>query len=275
MSWVTFGTLSTTAPFMSNLPPVSAPASPPMSILMYHQIGLYPRPDAHRALFCHIDRFRAQLRYLKLMGFEVLNLAQAHACLFEGKPLPKRSVVITVDDGYDDFREHAWPALQEFGCSATVYLVSDLIGQTASWLTDWPHQPKLMDATAVRQLKREGCDFGSHAVSHPRLSTLSAAEQRREIFDSKKALEDVLGEAVPDFCYPYGDYSLRARDLVQEAGYRTATTCIRGAANLSDNPFELTRKAISYGDNVLGFAFKLHAKQARKGQAALPDRIPS
>mgnify|MGYP003351462914 CR=1 FL=1 len=90
-----------------------------------------------------------------------------------------------------------------------------------------------------------------------------------------RQLEDVLGEAVPDFCYPYGDYSLRARDLVQEAGYRTATTCIRGAANLSDNPFELTRKAISYGDNLVGFAFKLHAKQARKGQAALPDRIPS
>ncbi len=73
----------------------------------------------------------------------------------------------------------------------------------------------------------------------------------------------------------YHLYLQPGADLVQEAGYRTATTCIRGAANLSDNPFELTRKAISYGDNLVGFAFKLHAKQARKGQAALPDRIPS
>jgi peptidoglycan/xylan/chitin deacetylase (PgdA/CDA1 family) len=260
---------------MSTLPPVSAPASPSMSILMYHQIGQYPRPHAHRALFCHIDRFRAQLRYLNLMGFEVLSLAQAHACLLGGRPLAKRSVVITVDDGYDDFREHAWPALKEHGCSATVYLVSDLVGKRANWLTDWPQQPRLMDAAAVRQLRSEGCDFGSHAMTHPRLSTLSAADQRREIFDSKKALEDVLGEAVPHFCYPYGDYSLRARDLVEAAGYQTATTCIRGAANLSDNAFELTRKAISWGDNLIGFAFKLHAKQARKGQAALPDRVAS
>ena len=256
----------------SSVPHSSVPATPPLSILMYHQIGLYPRPDAHRALFCHIDRFKAQLRYLKWAGFDVINLTQARARLFEGRPLTRRTVVITVDDGYDDFREHAWPALQAEGLSATVYLVSSLIGQTASWLSDWPHQPKLMDAAAVRQLRQEGCDFGSHAATHPRLSRLSAAQQRAEIFDSKAALEDLLGEAVPDFCYPYGDYSLRARDLVQEAGYRTATTCIRGAGNLSDNPFELTRKAISYGDNLLGFAWKLHAKQARKGQGALPDQ---
>lgn len=245
---------------------------PPLSILMYHQIGPYPRPDQHRALFCHIDRFRAQLRYLKRMGFDVINLTEARQRLFEGKPFQRRSVVITVDDGYDDFRQHAWPALKEEGLSATVYLVSSLLGKTTEWLKDWPAQPPLMNAQAIRQLRKEGCDFGSHAVSHPRLSHLDAAQQRHEIFDSKAALEDVLGEEVPDFCYPYGDYSLRARDLVQEAGYRTATTCIRGVGNLSDNPFELTRKAISYGDNLLGFAWKLHVKNERKGQAAQIDK---
>jgi peptidoglycan/xylan/chitin deacetylase (PgdA/CDA1 family) len=252
---------------MSQLPP----ASPHLSILMYHQIGLYPRPDAHRALFCHIDRFRSQLRYLKLAGFKVLSLAEANRCLFHGEALPPRSVVITVDDGYDDFREHAWPALQEYGFPATVYLVSSLIGKSASWLTDRSELPRLMDANGVRQLHKEGCHFGSHAVSHPRLSRLAPEAMRAEIFDSKKTIEDLLGASVPDFCYPYGDYTLRARDLVQEAGYETATTCIRGAANLSDNPFELTRKAISWGDNLIGFAWKLHVKHERKGQGALPE----
>jgi peptidoglycan/xylan/chitin deacetylase (PgdA/CDA1 family) len=246
---------------MSTLPP----ASPPMSILMYHQIGRYPRPDAHRALFCHIDRFRSQLGYLKATGFKVLSLAEAHQCLFEGKPLPKRSVVITVDDGYDDFREHAWPALREHGFPATVFLVGSLLGKSAQWLTGRPELPPLMDAAAVRQLHREGAHFGSHAMSHPRLSKLSSAEMRAEIFDSKAVLEDVLGAAVPDFCYPYGDYNTEARDLVQAAGYRTGLTCIRGAANTAHNPFELPRKAISYGDNLIGFAWKVHVKHARKG----------
>ncbi len=247
---------------------LTPPASPPMSILMYHQIGPYPRPDAHRQLYCHIDRFRDQLRYFKWAGFEVLSLAQARQCLFEGAPMPKRSVVITVDDGYDDFRQYAWPALQEFGFSATVYLVSSLLGKKAEWLQgqkDFPVLSPLMDAAGIRQLRKEGCDFGSHAVTHPRLTQLSPEAMRAEVFDSKAALEDLLGEAVPDFCYPYGDYNERTRDLVQEAGYRTATTCIRGAANFSHNPFELTRKAISYGDNLIGLAWKLHAKHARKG----------
>ncbi len=235
-----------------------------MSILMYHQIGPYPRPDAHRAAFCHIDRFRDQLRYFKWAGFKVLTLDEARRCLFEGAPMPQRSVVITVDDGYDDFRQHAWPALQEFGFPATVFLVSKLVGRRAAWLTN-RDQPPLMDAAAIRQLRREGAHFGSHAATHPRLSQLDAAQQRAEIMDSKAELEDLLGEAVDDFCYPYGDYNASARDLVQAAGYRTGLTCIRGAANHSHNPFELTRKAISYGDNLIGLAWKLHVKHARKG----------
>lgn len=257
---------------MSSLPPVTAAATPPLSILMYHQIGRYPRPKGHSALFCHIDRFRSQLRYLKRAGFDVVNLGTARARLFEGRPLTRRTVVITIDDGYDDFREHAWPALQAEGLSATVYLVSGLLGQTARWMHDLPQQGALMSAQTVRQLHAEGCEFGSHAATHRRLSQLGEGEQRAEVVDSKRALEDLLGAEVPHFCYPYGDYSLRARDLVAEAGYRTATTCIRGAANFSDNPFELTRKAISWGDNLIGFAWKLHAKQARKGEGARPDQ---
>ena len=232
---------------------------------MYHQVGEFARPAAHRAAYCHIDRFRSQLRYFKRFGYNVLSLAQAHAALFEGAPLPPRSVVLTFDDGYENFREHAWPALQEHGFPATVFLVSSLLGRTARWLVNDDPQPPLMSASTVRQLHREGVHIGSHAVSHTRLSTLSPDQIRAEVFDSKAALEDVLGASVPDFCYPYGDYNPVARDLVREAGYRTGLTCIRGAANLADNPFEIPRKAISYGDNLVGVAWKLHFKHARKG----------
>ncbi|MBI5333757.1 MAG: polysaccharide deacetylase family protein [Burkholderiales bacterium] len=241
------------------------PASPPLSILMYHQIGRFPRPKAHRALYCDIGRFRSQLRYLKWAGFTVMSLEDAWRCLFQGAPLPARGVVLTVDDGYENFAQHAWPALQEFGFTATVFLVSSLIGKPSAWLKDFDQQPPLMDAATIRRLRREGAHFGSHAVSHPRLSQLAPEQMRAEIFDSKAALEDLLGEDVPDFCYPYGDYNERARDLVQEAGYRTGLTCIRGAANWATNPFEIPRKAISYGDNLIGYAWKLHAKHARKG----------
>jgi peptidoglycan/xylan/chitin deacetylase (PgdA/CDA1 family) len=246
--------------------PLTPTATPHLSILMYHQVGFFPRPAAHRAVFCHVDRFKAQMAYLKAMNFSVLSLEQARACLFEGKPLPGKSVVLTFDDGYENFREHAWPAMQKHGFPATVFLVSDLLGKTSSWLgSEFADHPPLMSASTVRQLASEGVNFGSHACSHPRLSRLDDAQMRREVFDSKSRLEDVLGNEVPDFCYPYGDYNARTIELVQEAGYRTGLTCIKGPANTAYNPLEIPRKAISYGDNLIGFAWKLHVKNKRKG----------
>jgi len=234
---------------------------------MYHQVGHYPRPSAHKASFCHIKRFRQQLAYLKLAGFHVISMAEAYQGLFHGAPLRPRSAVLTFDDGYQDFHDPACPAWQEYGFPATVFLISGLIGQPARWQTDFTTIAPLMDAPTIRNLQDEGVSFGSHAVNHYRLSELETADVRREVFDSKAALQDLLGREVPDFCYPYGRYDQRARDFVEEAGYQTGLTCIRGAANTADNAFELPRKAISYGDNVLGFAWKLHMKHARKDAA--------
>lgn len=207
------------------------------------------------------------MAYLKWTGHHVISLTDACKGIFHGTPLPPRPVVITFDDGYENFSEFAWPVLQHYGFPATVYLVSRLVGRRAAWLDKDMADASLMDAPTIRRLRAEGVSFGSHTLTHCRLSKLDEKHQRAEIFDSKAELEDMLGEEMPDFCYPYGDYDIRARDLVAEAGYRTALTCIRGAANTADNAFEIPRKAISYGDSLIGFAWKLHMKNARKNHS--------
>ncbi len=58
------------------------------------------------------------------------------------------------------------------------------------------------------------------------------------------------------------------RDAVARAGYKAAVTCSRGAANTAPNPFEIPRKAISYGDNLLGVWWKLAMKNALKNRYA-------
>ncbi|WP_157271033.1 polysaccharide deacetylase family protein [Azohydromonas aeria] len=245
--------------------PAPAAGLPPVSVLMYHQVGRFPkRPEAHRASYCDVGRFAAQMALLKWGGYHVLSLEQLHRGLFGGAGLPPRSVVLTFDDGYENFREFAWPVLRRHGFPAAVFLVTRHIGGGSDWVLPATRSAPLMDAAAVRELDAQGVTFGSHTLSHPRLAQLDAPAMRREIFDSKAALEDMLGHAVPDFCYPYGNYDARARDLVAEAGYRTGLTCIRGAANTASNAFELPRKAISWGDNVLGYAWKLHMKHERK-----------
>lgn len=238
---------------------------PALSILMYHQIGEFPAPKNHRAGYCQLRRFRAQMHFLKQAGYRVLPLDAALAGLFGAASLPSKGVVLTFDDGYRNFAEHALPVLQEHAFPATVFMISGKIGGRAEWL-DAPDRPAppLLSAAELRALRQAGIAIGSHTVSHPRLSRMPAGQVRHEINTSKQQLEDLLGEPVGHFCYPYGDYTPMVRDAVIEAGYQSALTCIRGAANTADNVFELPRKAISFGDNLLGYWWKLRMKNARK-----------
>lgn len=235
---------------------------------MYHQVGKFPEPKNHRACYCDRDSFRRQMALLKYAGYRVISLAEAHAALFGNRPVPGRSVVLSFDDGYENFAEHAYPVLREFGYPSVMFAVSGLLGEPARWLDDGGAGARLMSGGKLRELRAGGVEIGSHSVSHPRLSRLPPAARRAEIVDSKRALEDILGDPVDFFAYPYGDYGAEARDAVAEAGYKAALTCSRGAANTAPNPFEIPRKAVSWGDNLLGFLWKLQVKNRRKDRYA-------
>jgi peptidoglycan/xylan/chitin deacetylase (PgdA/CDA1 family) len=232
---------------------------------MYHQVGEFPSPRSHRSTFCHVARFRAQMAYLHRLRYRVLSLPEALEVLSARRSLPRRAVVLTFDDGYQNFREHAFPVLQRYGFPATVFLVSGLLGQNARWLErDGRFGSPLMDGPTIRDLQSRNVHFGAHGVNHCRMSRLEPERMRAEVGDSKKALEDLLGQPVHHFCYPYGDFDRRVQQAVREAGFQAGLTCVRGAASAADDPYELPRKGISYGDNLIGYAWKLHMKNRKK-----------
>jgi peptidoglycan/xylan/chitin deacetylase (PgdA/CDA1 family) len=244
---------------------------PPVSILIYHQVGPFTSPARHRSTYCHSRRFEAQMAYLHRFGYAVIGLGEAMEGLFHGGSLPRRAVVITFDDGYQSFFDEALPMLDRYDFPSTVFVVSDRIGATADWLDGSPPGPRLMDAATLRRLARYRVEIGSHSRTHPRLSRIAPTGVADEVLNSKSALEDLLGRTVRYFCYPCGDYSPEVREAVEGAGYEGALTCIRGAANTAENPFEVPRKAISYGDNLIGYFWKLHMKNARKDGRAGPS----
>ena len=237
---------------------------PRVSILMYHQIGEFPPMRAHRANYCDHRRFARQMGLLHALGWAVLDLDQALAGLRGEGPLPARGAVLTFDDGYDNFADFALPILARYGFTATVYAISGWLGQPIQWHGDEPGRlrPRLMDAGRLREIQAAGITIGSHTVNHARLGELEPAAQRRELRDSKAALEDLLGSPVRHLCYPFGSFDLAAVHAARDAGYASATTCLRGAARVADHPLALPRKAISFGDSLLGFAWKLGFKHA-------------
>ncbi len=239
---------------------------PKISILMYHQVGEFAKPDSHRATFCHIRRFRAQMAYLYYFGYKVLSLDQAMDALYGGLNISKKhAVVLTFDDGYVNFERYAFPVLKKYGFPSTVFLVAGLLGKNAQWLADdGRYAPDLMDISTVKRLRAEGVSFGSHALTHPRLTQISPHILEKEVKESKRLLEEVFDEEIKYFCYPGGEYNTEVVQAVKEAGYEAALTCDRASAVSHDDPFLLPRKAISFGDSLAGYFWKLHMKHKRK-----------
>lgn len=245
-----------------------------ISILMYHQVGEFRPMPSHRSTYCHVNRFRSQMTWLYRLGFSVLRMDEVLAALQGARPIPRRAVALTFDDGYENFYEHAYPVLERYGFPAMVYLISERIGQPAQWFAeDGRATPPLMSAGRIRQLRGAGIDFGSHGARHIKLAEADPEAARKDILDSREQLQDLLGEEIRHFCYPYGSHNAAVVNLVRQAGYSTAVTCQRAAATADFDALALPRKAISYGDNLAGFFWKLKMKDKPKGEAVILQPI--
>jgi len=238
-----------------------------VQILMYHRVGHFPgRVKAHGALYCHLPRFRAQMKMFRVLGYSVISLDDAAAGLRGEIALPPRPLVLTFDDAYVDFLANAAPVLKAHGYPATVYAVSGLIGTTSSWDAGvGPEPAPLMNVAQLREVQDLGFTIGSHSKTHLRLAQQDDACIAAETRDSKTALEDLLGRRVDHFCYPYGSHDLRTVKAAAAAGYVTGTTCVRAAATPAEDLLALPRKAVSRGDDVFGVAWKLLTKNVAKG----------
>lgn len=215
-------------------------------ILMYHKIGPRPPRVRLRGLYLRRDVFVRQLEELQQAGFVSCPPAGANVKA-RSHAGPERRIVLTFDDGFRNVFENALQPLAEKQFRATAFLVANCIGKLNEWdLRDGEAPEPLMDTAQVGEWLRAGHRIGSHSLSHPRLTRLSLRDAQEEILGSKKKLEDTFGVAVEDFCYPYGDWNDAVRDLVMEAGYRTACTTEYGVNLPATPPLELRRITVRH-----------------------------
>ncbi len=216
------------------------------TILMYHMVAV-PRTKAERRYACPPWRFESHMRSLRRKGYEPVSLADILGCLAAGIELPHRAVAVTLDDGFADNYTAAFPILVRHRIPATVFLAVDALGGENFWMISEGYQRRAMlDWDQVREMYAEGIAFGSHTLSHPRLSTLEREAARAEIEGAKAALEDRLGDRVDTFAYPYGDFSGETLELVREAGHRLACST-RSGFNRADVDPLLLRRIEVYG----------------------------
>lgn len=235
---------------------MSATAVP---ILMYHKVAPVNGQSTLKGHYVSPELFGKQMRALRKRGFEAVPLDR----LFQ-EPLPERPIVITFDDGYENFYSHALPILQECGFSATVFLVANLLGQTNQWdVRNGDVEERLMTVEQIRQAMRSGIDFGSHTLDHADLATADDAAAWEQISGSRQLLESRLDSPIKTFCYPYGRKTASVQAMVARAGYTVACSTEKGANTPATDPFALKRINVRSDSYLPIFLYKLRRDLAR------------
>jgi peptidoglycan/xylan/chitin deacetylase (PgdA/CDA1 family) len=161
--------------------------------------------------------------------------------LAEKRPLPKKPILITFDDGYADITRYALPTLSHYGFTAIVYIVTGLIGETNEWdqRLGWG-ELRMMNEQQIREWAAKGIEFGSHTRDHPDLRSLSQSELEDQVFGSAADLQRILDAAPTSFAYPFGYFNATVRDCVARA-YQTSVAVVERICSDQDDPSLMPR----------------------------------
>jgi peptidoglycan/xylan/chitin deacetylase (PgdA/CDA1 family) len=220
-------------------------------VLMYHEVRRVPKSE-ERPYIISPASFTAHIRALRAAGYLPCSLGDFSAWATGRGKLSSNAVLLTFDDGYRGVFEHAYPLLHSEALPFAVFIVSSALGATDSWLRDiqrkHPGYP-LMSGAHLIELARAGVGIGSHSRTHANLAMLDSETLREEVYGSRAELEDLLGQRIDCFAYPYGRLNDRVRDTVSEAGYACAFSTRSGSNHPGSDPL-LVRRIDVYGTDT-------------------------
>jgi peptidoglycan/xylan/chitin deacetylase (PgdA/CDA1 family) len=216
-------------------------------ILAYHLVSNPPARAAYPELYVRPRIFRAQMTWLASHGYHAVTLQRAYDYWTHRAPLPAHPVVVSFDDGYLSQYTRAFPVLEAHHWRAVLNMEVNFL-RPVGGLRPW----------RVRRLLDAGWELDAHTLTHPDLTTLDAAELRREVAGSRAALRRRFHVPVNFFCYPAGRYDAHVVAEVRRAGFLGATTIKYGLAR-PPRFYALDRIRIDRVDGVVGFVQKLTA----------------
>jgi peptidoglycan/xylan/chitin deacetylase (PgdA/CDA1 family) len=219
-------------------------------ILCYHRFG-----SRASKLTVTPAAFAAQMDYLARNGYHVLALRELLAFTAGREPLPKKSVVITIDDGYRATYDIAFPILKKYGFPATVFLYSDFVG--AGDALTYPQMKELVASGLI--------EIQPHSKTHSNLTLRLADENdaryrerlRREVDAPIDVIRERLAMTSHAYAYPYGDVNETVVDFLSRKGISLGLTVTPGGNGFFAYQYMLRRSMIFGNDDLESFKAKL------------------
>lgn len=227
-------------------------------ILGYHRIGT--------ACGDHVptvspEAFERQLVYLARHRYRVMGLEEVADCLEQRRRIPRRSAVITFDDGYVETYSIALPLLKRFRFPSIVFIAPGEVGWKG--FVTWEH---------VQAMAEQGMSIGSHTIHHSYLPLVPHQRLPEELVDSKRMIEARIDRPVHFISYPIGGFTAEVQSIVKDAGYRAACTTNRRSWVKAIDRFALRRIKMTERDrNLLWFRAKMSGYYDAFRQLEQPD----
>lgn len=222
-----------------------------VAVLMYHAIMDEPTDSS----IISAKQFREHMQWLKDEGYVPITIEQYVAFLHEGEEVPDNAVLITFDDGYENFYTYAFPILKEFDFAAVHFVIVSGV--------DDPSLPgiKKLSWDQMREMKEHRIAFHNHTynmhhyaavnaegIEQPvAISKLYVPEEGRSETDeeyvtrvtadlgkAEQRLKDELGNTLSVIAFPYGAYNDRLLDCLEALGIETSFTIQKGINSKED-----------------------------------------
>ncbi len=208
-----------------------------VSVIVIHSVD-----DKDSLISTPTAMFKAQMEYLSENRISVITLKELYSRLSSSGPLPKKTVALTFDDGFEGVYNNAFPILKEYGYPATLFAVTDYVGRNMEWeRVDGIHAYALCSWEKLRAMDQGGIDIQSHTKTHPFLSELDEEGIASEIEGSKIAIEENLDKKVEFLAYPYGDFNARVIDYLRKYAMTGAVSTTFGKARKGQDPYAIKR----------------------------------
>jgi len=215
----------------------------------YHSIG---SQETDWQWTLRLSDFEAHLDVIQANGWQTVNVRD----LLNQPAHAQKTIAITFDDGYLDNLAAA-EALAKRNMRATWFIVSNEIGGCARWDGRPGEKRPMMSANHVRDLAAAGFEIGGHSRNHCHLSRQTPEILKEEIEGCKSELEDLLGDKLVSFAYPYGDHDQKTVDQTKSAGFQIACSTNNGWAHYGNDLWRIRRFMITAEDAVSRFETKL------------------